>query len=232
MKKNILLMAVLCCTMVASAQVSVYVKAGLGFGTFSGGENVDISSIVGGKASLGHDFKLAWKAGLSLECPFNRTFAIVPGVYYWSTGTKLEEYSLYLNRYNNFKITGVANLNYIQVPLNLQLKTSISENAKIAIYVGPYIAVGVGGKTGMTLRGTVNGEYVNTTSELNSFGNTTVGSQRVEGYESADIGLNYGIYIELSHFLIGANVDMGLKETSEAEKNKNLGAEVMIGYRF
>lgn len=225
MKKIILSMVAILSTVMASAQISYNIKGGLGAGTFYG-LNDDYTS----------DARFTWRVGVGMEYAFNSAWAITPSLMFVHSGAISEASRGWFNNDLQLEKTEtdkyVTNLNYLQLPINVQWKTPISNNSNIALFLGPYVAVGVGGKTKR--------EYIlnNITEGVveNSFYGKVSSFKGIEdggaGFKRWDFGLNYGANFEINKFTVGFVVDLGLIRNQSTLKSKTLNVNAMVGYRF
>ncbi len=120
MKKILFVVAMVFCTLTASAQddSKFILNAGLG-----------ASSVVGGDADS--KLKFAYKAGVLYDLSITENFSVIPGLEFAVKGFDSNEYD------------GAINLGYIQIPVFAAYKFPLNSNVNILVKAGPYVAYGV-----------------------------------------------------------------------------------------
>ena len=107
-------------TMSAQEDSKWTVKAGMG-----------MSSIVGSDADT--KSVISYKAGISYDLGLSEKFSIIPGLEFVTKGFKSDA------------IDGNISMSYLQVPIHAAYKFSISDNMKLSVKAGPYVAYGLFG---------------------------------------------------------------------------------------
>jgi len=90
---------------------------------------------------------IGFHAGAVVEFPISDLLSIEPGVLIASKGLKMVEEDTYQGE--TYKYTSQMNLYYIDIPINLKIGYDLG-TAKIFGLVGPYIGIGLSGKTKST----------------------------------------------------------------------------------
>jgi hypothetical protein len=128
----------------------------------------------------------------------------------------------------NDRYEATLNLVYIEVPLTPKVSFAIG-STKIYVALGPYVAVGVGGKARAKL--TSNGQ----TAEDSA--NVRWGSDEDnQEIKRLDFGLTSGAGVEISNFQIGLSYGYGLSNYSNDNENgfkaTNRVLGLSVGYKF
>lgn len=95
---------------------------------------------------INSDAKLGLKIGGILDIGFNRMVSLQPGLFYSQKGSKLE-YTDFVNAGNiTYRETEKfdTRVNYLELPLNLQLRFGRPRTGYFFIGAGPYVAFAVG----------------------------------------------------------------------------------------
>lgn len=165
--------------------VTFGVKAGVNLSNVSG--DVD-----GSKAKVG------FNAGVTLDYGFTSDVYLLTGLELTTKGFKIKDED------------GSANLMYLQLPVHVGYKLSIVEDTKIVFHAGPYVAYGIGGKTG----------------GVDSFGK--------DRFDAFDFGLGLGVGAEFGKIGVGLGYDFGLVNIIDAggANIKNMNAYLTLGYKF
>jgi hypothetical protein len=145
------------------------------------------------------DFKMkpGFHLGATAEFPINETFSFEPGLLLSTKGVK-ETYSE-----SGYNYTSVTNLYYLDIPLNGKAYFNVG-SAKIYGTVGPYLAIGLSGKTKTQETG-----YPEDTHNI-SWGNDSEN----DDLKRLDLGLAFGAGVALSSFEIGLSYSLGFKNIS------------------
>lgn len=162
------------------------VKAGVNLSNVSG--DVD-----GSKAKIG------FNAGVTLDYGFTPDIYLLTGLELTTKGLKEDGAS--------------ANLMYLQLPVHVGYKLSVADATKIVFHAGPYVAYGIGGKTG----------------GVDSFGKNR--------FDTFDFGLGLGVGAEFGKIGVGLGYDFGLVNIIDTDliggaNVKNMNAYLTLGYKF
>ena len=192
MKKTLLMVALAFTTLTMSAQEDSKwtVKAGMG-----------MSSIVGSDADT--KSVLSYKAGISYDLGLSEKFSIIPGLEFVTKGFKSDA------------IDGNISMSYLQVPIHAAYKFSISDNMKLSVKAGPYVAYGLFGSDIEWYGG----------GETNVFDSDG-------GYNRFDAGVNVGASVDFNTFTIGVEYSRGLTKLDSDYKQYNQAFGVVLGYKF
>ncbi|WP_158563244.1 porin family protein [Chitinophaga silvatica] len=149
------------------------------------------------------------RAGFTVDIPF------APGCY---IGTGI----LYSGKGGKFKNSDVrANISYLEAPIQFMYKPDVGYG-RMVLAVGPYVAVGVGGKVKNTAFGSL--DIYNDEALL----------MRQKRFDSgASVGVGYELPVGL---FFGLNGDIGLVNTAYYTDNDrkfhNYSFGVSVGYKF
>ena len=140
--------------------------------------------------------KVGFQVGGMLNAQINDYFAIRPELTFSNVGAKVSG--------DGFK--GTLNHNYLLLPVNFVGQYPVSDNFKLQAFVGPYAALGLGGKFkyesgGDTFDGSVKFKKDPGTDFDNAYANPL------------DFGLNFGVGFQASSFVFSASYALGLSNT-------------------
>ena len=179
-----------------NAQIRIGVKAGLNLaninGKDAGSPKINPSYNVGGFAEFGVTDNFALEAGLALS----------------SKGTKETEEN----------ITFTLSPLYLEIPINANFKIDLGA-AKLLIFAGPYVGIGVGGQEKMEY------ESNNLSTDI-KYGNDQGQLKRI------DMGLNFGAGVEFNKIQIRAQYGLGLTNIISTTEVKNSVISISVGYMF
>jgi hypothetical protein len=159
-------------------QVKFGPKAGVNLSTMtlkSSGFSIDPTMLVG------------FHVGVISEISITDNLVLQPGIFYSTKGSK------YKISYSQFSYEASIAPSYIDIPINLGYYFGTGKT-KIALFAGPYIAYGIGGKS----------ESDGESADI-SFGNTDDNDMK-----PLDFGLNIGAGVNLNGLLISAQYGLGL----------------------
>lgn len=197
MKKNILSAFVLGAFFVTGntmAQVSFGPKIGLNLS--SQNDKSKNASYTANK----YESKIGYQIGGMLNVQINDYFAIRPELLFNSMGSKYSSG-------NQVGAIGTTTLttNYLSLPVNFVGQFPISENFKFQAFVGPYVALGLGGK------------YISEYPGGNNEGKIKLkkdpGNNSNAYQNPLDFGLNFGIGFQAKSFVFSASYALGLTST-------------------
>ena len=183
----------------AQEKVAFGVRAGL---------NVNSLSVSG---ESGWKSRVGYHVGAVMDWNVAKNFYVQPGLYFTTRGAKSSDEGW------EQKI----NMNYLQIPISVAYRFPLSETVKLDINVGPYVALGVGGKIKFSESGD--------SEEIKAFGS--------EGLcKRFDAGLRFGAGVHIRKLCVGLCYDLGLaniaRESGEGEKIKNGSFQISLGYNF
>ena len=95
------------------------------------------------------------------------------------------------------------NQNYFQVPLMAAFHMRATDNFDLVFTAGPYIAVGVNGKTEV--------DVDDMTMSWKTFKDGNVGGTQIwDGFRRFDAGIGIGAALDFPHWIVGVDADFGL----------------------
>ncbi len=112
------------CMTNAQEKVAFGVRAGLNVNSLSVSDESGLKSRVG------------YHVGAVMDWNVAKNLYVQPGLYFTTRGAKSSDEGW------EQKI----NMNYLQIPISVAYRFPLSETVKLDINVGPYVALGVGGK--------------------------------------------------------------------------------------
>lgn len=147
--------------------------------------------------------------GVTAEFPINDLFSFETGLLLSSKGLKMDVAT--------GKTSTLSPL-YLEIPLNLKKAYKINE-VKIYGAIGPYLGLGIGGRS----------RYETSTAKI------VWGSSTTNDLKPFDFGLSFGAGVELHEFQLGVNYALGLVNIANIQNNttvKNKVIGITIGYKF
>ncbi len=192
MKKFFAVVALALMTLTVSAQEDskFTVKAGVG-----------LSSVVGSDANTKITF--SYKVGLSYDLGLSENFSIIPGIEFATKGFKSDV------------IDGSISMSYLQVPIFAAYKFPISDNMKLAVKAGPYVAYGLFGSD----------------IEWKGGGKTNIFDSN-GGYKRFDAGAIAGISLDFEQYMVGFEYSRGFTKLDSNYSQFNQAFGLVFGYKF
>lgn len=149
--------------------------------------------------------------GVGMDYGFTENWSLQSGLMITSKGYKLKEMG------EKLKVRPI----YLDIPILAAYKFAISDNAKFVVNVGPYMAIGLGGKA----------KWDDVDAKLFD--------DKGADWKRFDLGIQYGIGLELGeHYLVnftGQNGFIAPRDYSDGydgDKPKNMSFAIGVGYRF
>jgi hypothetical protein len=212
MKKTLIALA-LTMSFIANAEAQFFYA--------QGGLNLSNISNAGDGSTEDNGILASFNAGLMARFGLSKVVDLESGILFTGKGAKAETY---FNGGNDY-VKSRFNPLYIEVPLNLVINIPFGgeNNSGFFVYGGPYVAVGVGGKSKLdTKLGTLT-----TSAERNiKFNNDDpfTSIQEDAAYDKLkrfDAGLNVGLGIDFTSVIIKANYGLGLTKIGSTQENNN-----------
>jgi len=226
MKKIILsVVAVALFAVHTQAQISVGVRGGFNLTNAImvdwEGERMNYEHF-GSNDSARIGFTPGFQVGLVVNIPISESFVIQPGLLFATQGAR----SQWFEHEREEDVDGwwrerrertSINLNYIQIPINAQIRLPFGNDGAFLINAGPYLGIAIGGRD--TWEGRANGEFRNSDGETTSwragegdfhriqFGSNTDAEQFFSRF---DFGIGAGLGVQFGNFQIGVNYQFGL----------------------
>lgn len=173
------------------------------------------ASIKGGNESLSLDSRMGFNAGVNVDIPLMQSLHVQTGLFFQQKGAKWEEEG-YTEKYNP---------TYLQLPVLASYRYAFSDACELQVNVGPYFALGLGGKAKM--------EEGDELVEDDFFGGENdEESMRMKKF---DMGLQFGAGVTVAkHYYLGFSYDLGLTNIARGKKEtwKNRAWMINLGYNF
>lgn len=152
--------------------------------------------------------------GVGMDYGFTENWSLQSGLMITSKGFKVKEMG------EKLTVRPI----YLDIPILAAYKFAISDNAKFVVNVGPYMAIGLGGKAK---------EHWDGGEDEKVFDDKGMDCKRF------DLGIQYGIGLELGeHYLVNFTGQNGFitpydfLDGYDGDKPKNMSFAIGVGYRF
>lgn len=225
MKRSIfiILLTLICTT--GFAQLSFNAKAGLNMSTYIG-KNSEDSKIKAGA-----------RLGVGLEYEFNDIISLQPSLFFSQKGSAYSK-NIDFGKNTHSKTDLIINQLYLEIPINAQFRFEVSDNVNIVFATGPYLAVGVGGKTRFETESDLKILSVDINEKYKTFDEDEM------DYNRFDAGWNIAAGVEINRFTIDLSTQLGFCKIVDFNKNylgkyfteidspKNANIGISVGYRF
>lgn len=217
MKKLILLVVCICSMFTATAQTKVTwsMELGLGMSTWMG-KNADGSNPL-----------FNTKVGVGLDVPLTGLVSFQTGLAWVSKGASLDVDLTGADLGMGSEIGVVdahVNQNYFEMPLLAAFHVGTASNFDMVFTVGPYLAYGVNGKTSV--------DVDDLSVSVNSFGDSEVLRQKIEGLNRFDAGLQAGVALDFAKWTVGLDGEFGFCKIASGKSPRNLAFFFTAGYKF
>ena len=209
MKKLLAITALLFIGVKLNAQL-VYVQGGLNLANITKTNDGQIEK---------NNMLASFNAGIIGRFDLGKIVDLETGVLFTGRGAKAETY---FNGGNDY-VKSTFNPLYIEVPLNLVVTAPISKNNGVFFNAGPYIAIGVGGKSKTNSKlGLITSS---STSSIKFSNDDPFTSQQDDAaynkLKRFDYGINVGTGIKLEHLILKVNYGIGLAKINSTESNNS-----------
>jgi len=220
MKKiNALLIAILVVTMVSESFAQVFgVKGGL---------NLSNQIIKDNDGTSSDDFKMnpGFHIGATAEFPLSDLLSFETGLLLSTKGYKFSISETELGQ--TVETKGSTNLLYLDIPITAKAYFDLS-SVKVYGIVGPYIGIGLSGKSKLEMSGDGVSLTVKETLKW--------GSGAEDHYRRLDYGLIVGAGVAINSIEVGLTYGLGLAnisaETDNGAKVNNRVLGITVGYKF
>jgi len=172
-----------------------------------------------------YSFNPGFHVGALVELPVADGLSIETGIVVDTKGFRIVEEDKSLN----YKITGSANLIFIDIPITAKLSTEINDNMNVFGNFGPFVGAGIAGQTKTVSN--FDGDKDTDTD------NIEWGSDEFEDdLKRLDYGLTIGAGMEINSIILGVFFDLGLGNisayTDENTQVKTKVFKVSVGYKI
>jgi hypothetical protein len=211
-----LLIVVILFTLASESYSQIGVKAGL---------NLSNMLIKDDYGTYSDESKMnpGFHVGATAEFPITEMISIETGLFLSTKGVKMSEKDI------DYEYNSKANLFYIDVPLTVKAYINVG-GSRIYGAIGPYIGMGISGKTTYEYKET--GVPTETDTETISWGSDAEN----DDLKRLDYGLTAGAGVEINSIQIGVSYGFGLANISsytgdgDIVNNRVLG--ISLGYKF
>lgn len=231
MKMKFLLFCIAACfsTAVVNAQSGAQIKAGLNLA------NVSVTD--DGRVNDANKLT-SFQVGIVGDVPLGSIFYLQPGILFTGKGAKTQSGDASSNNYSK----ATTNPYYIEVPANLLLKAPIGGGTKLFVGAGPYLGIGVSGKTKIeTVRPLLGRSEIERAIEFSNDDPTTLDYEEGAGFgimRRFDYGLNGTAGIEGKSVVLGVNYGYGLAKlqsganNNQDNNNKHRVLSITLGFKL
>jgi hypothetical protein len=228
MKKVLFILAITAAGGAANAQ-KIYVQGGANFANITKNNAGETSD---------NNILTTFNAGVMGRFGISKIFDLETGLLFTGRGAKAETF-FGADESDNY-VKAKFNPYYIELPVNavVKLPLSVGGNSNVFVNAGPYVAMGVAGKSKVETKFV---GVTSTSSENIKFNNDDPTTNQQEGaaydrIKRFDFGLNFGAGIDFGQILVKANYGLGLSKISSAstdnsdnDKNKYRTLSVSVG---
>jgi len=194
-----------------------YAQAQLTFGARAG---LNLTNLYQ-KNEKGEKEGLNWKTGFQIgvvaDYALLEDLSIQPGILFATQGAKSEISLL------GYKTKIEFNLNYLQIPINLQYKYDL-DNMTLLFQAGPYLGYGVGGK--MKIEMSEGGTSVSSSEKIK------FGSGDDADFRAFDFGLGLGAGLKFGNIQAVLGYNLGIVKLDPDIDMKNIGLALTVTYLF
>ena len=205
--KKLLFVFALTATTAIGTQAQVYVQGGLNL--------ANITKTTDGQTEK-NNILPSFNVGILGRLKLDPMFALESGLLLTGHGAKAETY-FNSGNYTKTKFNPI----YLQVPLNAVVKIALDKGSGIFFNAGPYVAMGIGGKS--TREDRYLGITSNSSSSIKFSNDDPFTSQQDDAaYDKLkrfDFGLNFGGGFEFKHLILKANYGLGLAKINSTQSN-------------
>lgn len=182
------------------------------------GVRLSANAAIGGAGWFGSTVKhlkgkFAYRLGLGLDFPANRTWGFRTGLNFEGIGERMGEWDDY--SYTSYD-SSVSSL-YLEVPLMATARID-AKKFDMVFNFGPYVGIGVGGKV--------------TVDEGNSFSASEGLYSEGSPFRRFDMGLGFGLSFEVKRFIFSVDNRIGFLSIAENKKLYNYATFFGAGYKF
>lgn len=208
--KTLLLSLVLLLAIAVNTNAQVYLQGGLNL--------ANITKTNDGQTEK-NNMLASFNAGILARFDLSKELDLESGLLFTGHGSQAETY---FNSGNDY-VKSRFNPFYLQVPLNAVIKIPVDKQSGLFFHAGPYIAMGIGGKSRSESRV---GPFMSGSSRNIKFSNDDPFTSRQDdaAYDKLkrfDYGLNFGGGFEFEHLILKVNYGLGLAKINSTESNNS-----------
>ena len=201
-----------------------------------GGVNLANISTSNSGATEKNNMLTTFNVGIMGRSNASEPIALEAGLLLVGRGSKANTYTTSSTDDNYIKTK--FNPLYLEIPVNLIVRMPLQSKSNIFVNAGPYIAMGIGGKSKVETK--FLGAVSNSSSDIEfNNDNPSTTQQEDAGYDKLkrfDYGVNLGAGFDLGKILLKANYGLGLAKINSTEtdnssndKNKYRTVSVSVG---
>jgi len=201
-----------------------------------GGVNLANISTSSSGATEKNNMLTSFNVGVMGRSNASEPIALEAGLLLDGRGSKANTYTTSSTDDNYIKTK--FNPLYLEIPVNLIVRMPLQSKSNIFVNAGPYIAMGIGGKSKVETK--FLGAVSNSSSDIEfNNDNPSTTQQEDAGYDKLkrfDYGVNLGAGFDLGKILLKANYGLGLAKINSTEtdnssndKNKYRTVSVSVG---
>lgn len=213
MKKLIFMLICVLATLSASAQSKLNwsVNVGLGASTWMG------------DGSDGVDGRFNNKVGVGLDIPMTNLISFRTGLYCATKGAGQSEKFEYEGKTSKLDVN--VTQRYFQAPLLAAFHLGTGKNFDVVLSAGPYLAVGICGRTEV--------EIDDLSIEWSTFKDSEINGQEFsKGLHRFDAGIQTGVDLDFPCWVVGADAEFGLAKLSSGDAPRNFAFYLNVGFKF
>ncbi|OAV67289.1 hypothetical protein Barb4_02526 [Bacteroidales bacterium Barb4] len=185
-------------------------------------------------------FKVGFKIGAGVNYAFSNNFSLQSGLFFSQKGAKYEgEEEGQRDGDPAVPIAVTYNPLYLEIPVLAAYKFQMTDQVKLSLSAGPYLAYGLGGKAKQE---ETYGD-IKLSVDANLFSKTKRSDENINALlKRFDAGLAFGAEAEIGKILVSLNYDLGLyniytNKTNDKDDNnkyslKNSGLWLGVGHKF
>lgn len=163
-----------------------------------------------------------FNAGVLGRFNLSTTFDLETGLLLDGRGAKSDTY--FTSATDNNYVKAKFNPLYLEVPLNLVFKIPLENTSNIFVNVGPYIAMGIAGKSKTDSKIANVASSSSKTIKFTSV-DPDAQDQAFDKLKRYDYGLNIGAGVDLGKILLKANYGMGFAKISSKQTDNDADAK-------
>ncbi len=174
-----------------------------------------------------YNMKPGFHLGVTADFTLNTSLSVEHGYILTTKGSRL------INNTAVYSYNSTIDFYYLDIPLNLKISHSLNEKLKVFGTIGPYLSIGLSGKTKFKE------QYFGETELEESSGEHTIEwgfNKEWDDLKRPEIGGSIGAGFEINSILFGVSYDLGLSNSLPGNDNyktqKNRVLKVSVGYRL
>lgn len=193
--------------------------------TFGVNAGMNVSNSSWSVGDLDKKAVIGFQVGGTVDYALTEEFYLQSGLSFTTKGAKVKGSGTIDGYY--FEGSLKVNQSYLQVPIMGAYKLEVAPDTKIVFSAGPYLAVGVGGKSKLKGRLTIGGDAgYDADEKVDTFGDDGM-------LNRFDFGLGAGVAAEFGQIVVGLRYELGLTDIGKDDLSyRNRSASLTLGYKF